>query len=136
MRKRGMSVGAIVVGGLSLVGVLALTPTNKASAAPRSQLSYSEDIAPIFRGWCISCHQPGGQGYKASGVDLRSYDGLMKGTKFGPVVIPGKPDGSTLIALISGQTSPKIRMPFHHKPLPNRLVENVWAWIFQGAKKN
>jgi hypothetical protein len=84
-------------------------------------MSYEEDIVPIFKGWCISCHQPGGQGYKASGVDLTSYAGLMKGTKFGTVVISKEPDTSTLVALIYGRTSPKIRMPFGHKPFPNCL---------------
>ena len=52
-------------------------------------MSYAEDIAPIFKGCGVSCHQPGGQGYNASGFDLTSYDGLMKGTKFGPMVLPG-----------------------------------------------
>ena len=52
------------------------------------------------KGWCISCHQPGGQGYEASRLDLTSYDGLMKGTIFRAVVIPGQPDTSSNIALI------------------------------------
>ena len=60
----------------------------------------------------------------------------MKGTKYGPVVIPREPDASTLIALINGQTSPKISMPFGHKPLPNCLRQNIWSWIFEGAKDN
>jgi Planctomycete cytochrome C len=111
-------------------------PIHKACAAQQGQLSFSEDIAPIFKGWCVSCHQPGGQGYEASGVDLRSYDGLMKGTKFGPVVIPKEPDASTLIALLYGRASPKIRMPFGHKPLPDCLRNNVWTWIFEGAKND
>lgn len=134
--KRRLVAVSLVVGGLSLGGGAAILPIHKACAAERGQISYSEDIEPIFRGWCVSCHQPGGQGYEASGVDLRSYKGLMKGTKFGPVVIPKEPDTSTLIALIYGRTSPKIRMPFGHKPLPDCLRSNIWTWIFQGAKDN
>jgi hypothetical protein len=60
----------------------------------------------------------------------------MKGTKFGTVVIPKEPDSSTLVALIYGRTSPKIRMPFGHKPLPNCLRTNGCQWIFDGAKDN
>jgi hypothetical protein len=135
MRKGGLAFVGAIVGGLAIVGTTALMPVRQA-CAQRGQMSYKDDIVPIFKGWCISCHQPGGQGYKASGVDLTSYAGLMKGTKFGTVVIPKEPDSSTLVALIYGRTSPKIRMPFGHKPLPNCLRTNIWQWIFEGAKDN
>ena len=135
MRKGGLAFAGAIVGGLALVGTTALMPVRQA-CAQRGQMSYKDDIVPIFKGWCISCHQPGGQGYMASGVDLTSYAGLMKGTKFGTVVIPKEPDSSTLVALIYGRTSPKIRMPFGHKPLPNCLRTNIWQWIFEGAKDN
>ena len=134
-KRGGLTFVCVLVGGLAVVGTTALMPVRQA-CAQRGQMSYKEDIVPIFKGWCISCHQPGGQGYKASGVDLTSYAGLMKGTKFGTVVIPKEPDSSTLVALIYGRTSPKIRMPFGHKPLPNCLRTNIWQWIFEGAKDN
>jgi Planctomycete cytochrome C len=134
-RRGGLAFACFIIGGLAVAGMTALMPVRPA-CAQRGQMSYKDDIVPIFKGWCISCHQPGGQGYKASGVDLTSYAGLMKGTKFGTVVIPKEPDSSTLIALIYGRTSPKIRMPFGHKPLPNCLRTNIWQWIFEGAKDN
>jgi hypothetical protein len=139
MKRRSFTIVSVVAGGLTLAGASAVLPVRQACAqtAPaRGQISYSEDIVPIFKGWCVECHQPGGQGYEASHVDLTSYAGLMKGTKFGPVVLPGQPDTSTLIALVYGRTSEKIRMPFGHKPLPDCLRSNLWTWIFQGAKDN
>jgi hypothetical protein len=139
MNRRNISLISVVVGGLSLAGASAILPVQQACAQPansRGQVSFKEDIVPIFKGWCFECHEPGGQGQKASGVDLTSYAGLMKGTKFGPVVVPGEPDASTLVALIYGRASPKIRMPFGHKPLPDCLRSNIWTWIFQGAKDN
>ena len=135
MGRRSLTLISVVVGGLTLAGATALLPVHKA-CAQQGKISYAEDIVPIFKGWCFSCHEPGGEGYRASGVDLSSYDGLMKGTKLGPVVIPGQPDASTLIALIYGRASPKIRMPYGHKPLPDCLRSNIWTWIFQGAKNN
>jgi Planctomycete cytochrome C len=99
-------------------------------------ISYKDDLAPIFRGYCVSCHAPGGEGYEQSGLDLTSYQGLMKGTKFGRMVIPSQPDASSLIALIEGRASAKIRMPFGHKQLPVCLRNEIWTWIFQGAKDN
>ena len=32
--------------------------------------SFREDVFPIFKGRCVECHQPGGQGYETSGLDL------------------------------------------------------------------
>lgn len=135
MKNRKLTVACVVVVGLSVTGVAGLAPVRHA-CAQRAQMSFQEDIVPILKGWCVSCHQAGGQGFQASGVDLTSYEGLMKGTKFGPVVIPKDPDGSTLIALIYGRTSPQIRMPYGHKPLPDCLRVNIWGWIFDGAKNN
>jgi hypothetical protein len=126
---------ATVVGGALLLGLAALLPVNEV-CAQQEQISYSEDIVPIFRGWCVSCHQPDGQGQAASGLDLTTYEGLMKGTKFGPMVIPGEPDISNLIVLIEGLASPTIRMPLGHKPLPSCLRRTIWSWVFQGAKDN
>ena len=133
MAKPSVKLISLTIGGLSLAMIAVLAPGHQA-CAQRGQLSFAEDVAPIFRGWCVSCHQPGGEGYDASGFDLTSYEGLMKGTKFGPMVIPGQPDSSNLIVLIDGRG--KLRMPYRHKPLPSCLRENIWTWIFQGAKNN
>lgn len=135
MRSRNLTLAAIVVGSLVLTGSTVLMPIRQA-CAQQAKISYSEDIAPIFKGWCVSCHQPGGEGFEHSGLDLSTYAGLMKGTKFGPMVIPGDPDLSNLIQLIDGRAAPEIRMPYGHKPLPNCLRQNIWTWIFQGAKDN
>lgn len=133
MTKYNLVLASLAVGGLSIAGV-SISPPIRQACAQQAQMSYAEDIAPIFRGWCVSCHQPGGQGYNASGLDLTSYDGVMKGTKLGPMVIPGQPDSSNLLVLIDGRA--KIQMPYGHKPLPACLRQNIWTWIFQGAKNN
>jgi Planctomycete cytochrome C len=133
MTKYNIMLASVAVGSLSIAG-MSISPPIRQACAQQAQMSYAEDIAPIFRGWCVSCHQPGGQGYNASGLDLTSYDGVLKGTKFGPMVIPGDPDSSNLIVLIDGRA--KIQMPYGHKPLPSCLRQNIWTWIFQGAKNN
>ncbi len=135
MGSRKLTFVGIAVGSLALAGPTALLPVVNA-CAQQSVVSYSEDIAPIFRGWCVSCHQPGGEGYQASRLDLTTYRGVMAGTKFGPMIVPHDPDDSNLIVLIEGRASPEIRMPFGHKPLPNCLRQEIWTWIFQGAKDN
>ena len=133
MKKPRFMLLSLAVGGLALAGATVLAPIQYA-CAQQAGMSFAEDIAPILKGWCVSCHQPGGEGYKESGLDLTSYEGLMKGTKFGPMVIPGQPDNSNLMVLIEGKA--KIRMPFGHKALPSCLRNNMWSWIFQGANNN
>lgn len=134
MRHSNLWLASVIVGSLSMAGATALMAIDEAYAQP--QLSYAEDLVPIFRGYCISCHQPGGEGYNASGFDLSTYQGLMNGTKYGPMVVPGKPDISNLIVLIEGRAAPALGMPHGHKPLPSCLRQEIWSWIFQGAKNN
>ncbi len=135
MQRSKIRVAAAVVLSLSMAGASTLAPLLEACAQP-APVSYSQDIKPIIQGWCISCHAPGGQGFQASGLDLSTYEGLMKGTKFGAMVVPGQPDVSNLVVLIEGKASPQLRMPHNQKPLPSCLRDEVWSWVFQGAKNN
>ena len=97
-------------------------------------LTYQTNIKPILDANCVSCHVPGGEGYEKSGLLLDSYDGLMKGTKFGAVVVPGSSVGSTLYRLVSGQADPSIRMPHGQASLPDADIATIAALIDQGAK--
>src|SRR5665811_204290 len=65
-----------------------ITTSSTAFCAPQTsqtKKSFREDVVPILKGRCESCHQPNGEGTQKSGLDLTSYAGIMKGTKFGPV---------------------------------------------------
>ena len=99
-------------------------------------VSFSEDIFPIIQIRCLECHQPQGEGYEKSGLDLRTYEGLMKGTKFGPMVIPGDAFMSNLIVLIDGRAKAGLRMPHGKKKLTSCDKDLFRSWINQGAKNN
>lgn len=103
-------------------------------ASASDPISFAEDVYPIIQIRCLSCHQPDGAGYEASGLDLRTYEGLMKGTKFGPMVVPGKVIESNLLTMIEGRAD--IHMPLDKKLLTKceRLVFR--GWVQQGAKNN
>lgn len=102
--------------------------------APR--VSFSEDVLPLLKFKCSSCHQAGGEGYEKSGMDLTSYQGVMKGTKFGPMVVPGDPEASNLMRLLDWQVSAELRMPHGKKQLSICDRDTVRTWIFDGAKDN
>ncbi|MDP2726264.1 MAG: c-type cytochrome domain-containing protein [Dehalococcoidia bacterium] len=139
---------AIAVAGALAFLVLACTP--RAPAAPTSsqppvtgevQLrvearwtgSYSRDIQPIFDPYCTRCH---GSNLAENGLRLDSYEGVMKGTQFGPVVTPGAPGASSLVYVIQGISSEKIRMPHQEPRLTVNRIQNIIYWIEAGARKD
>jgi hypothetical protein len=107
--------------------------------------SFAADVQPIFQRHCIECHNTTGEGVSASGFSVRDYDSVMKGTSFGPVVVPGSSVTSTLYLVIAGKTAPEIHMPPHHPEalaegrgthLPQDDIDIIAAWIDQGAHDN
>jgi hypothetical protein len=119
-----------------LGGVVSLTGHPNTACAAQPQASFKEDVFPIFKGRCIECHQPGGQGYEQSGLDLSTYQGVMKGTKFGPIVVPRDPDTSNLMWLLDWRASPELRMPHGKKKLSTCDRDAIREWIREGAKDN
>ena len=97
-------------------------------------LTYQTNIKPILEAHCVSCHVPGSAGYDKSGLRLDNYEAMMKGTQFGPVIVPGSSVGSTLYRLVAGQADPSIRMPHGKAALSDKDVATIAAWIDQGAK--
>jgi hypothetical protein len=99
--------------------------------------TYSKDVRPFVDKYCVRCHGPGGAGEQQSGFRMDSYEALMKGTKYGPVVKPGDSFTSALVMLVEGRAHPALRMPHDkgEKPTPAE-IEKVKLWIDQGAKNN
>lgn len=118
----------------TVAALVLLPPAELACAADTT--SFAEDVLPIFKGRCISCHQPGGDGYDKSGLDLSTYEGVMKGTKMGPMVIPKDPDSSNLIWLLDWRGAPQTRMPHGKKKLSTCDRSAIRTWIREGAKNN
>lgn len=105
-------------------------------AAAQEVVSFTDDVFPIIELRCLECHQPGGSGYETSGLDMRTYEGLMKGTTHGSIVTPGNAFESNLIAVIDHRTDAEIWMPHDTKRVSKceRLLFRFW--VSQGAKNN
>jgi len=100
------------------------------------EISYKADIQPILQQYCVECHAEGGKGYEKSGLLLTSYEGVMKGTRFGSIIKPGDALSSTLIMLVEGRADPSIKMPHGKESLPKEKIELLKQWVKQGAKNN
>ncbi len=102
----------------------------------KEDISFRQDVIPLIKDHCIACHSVGGEGYTKSGLDMASYNGLMRGTKYGPVVVQGASTSSTLMRLIEHKADPSIAMPYHQSKLPEDHITIIRTWVDQGAKNN
>ncbi len=128
-----LKMSLIAAGAAVLIGLESITPSELCAAGGQS---FSEDILPLLKWRCSGCHEAGGEGLQKSGLDLSTYDGVMKGTKFGKMVIPGDAASSNLMLLIDWRASPQIRMPHNKKQLSKCDRDSIRAWINEGAKNN
>ncbi len=130
----------LTITGLAFLSLGAIAGTGMLTAAPvcaaEEQVSFKEDILPLLKWRCAGCHEGTGEGIQKSGLDLTSYAGVMKGTKFGKMVIPGDADSSNLMRLLDWNVSPQIRMPHGKKQLSSCDRNSIRTWIRQGAKDN
>jgi len=93
-----------------------------------SQVSFSNQILPIFQSYCAECHG----GFRVrEGLNLTSYDSLMAGSFNGPVIVPGNANDSLLIHLIaSGE------MPERGPAVSGIELQLIMDWSDQGAQNN
>jgi hypothetical protein len=76
-------------------------------AATTENVTFDKDIAPILKESCVRCH--GAERPKAQ-LRLDTLEGVLKGTKQGPVLKAGDSANSLLVKSIS-QLDPEIAMP-------------------------
>ncbi len=107
--------------------ILTLLLTSRAFAA---EPSFEREIWPLLEQTCHGCHSAADKKSKG-GLSLDSAAHLMKGGDTGVVIVPGKPDESLLVKMISGD---KPEMPKKQPPLPADQVKLLRDWIAAGAK--
>ena len=95
--------------------------------------SFSRDVQPFLQKYCMECHR---SGKVKGGLNLESYESMMKGSKRGrKVVVPGQPDQSRLVWTLEHQMKPY--MPPRKSPQPTeKEIAVLRAWIKAGAKND
>lgn len=120
-----------ILQGFTVIGTALLL-----AACGQKEISFKADVQPVLNQYCVECHTDGGKGTEKSGLVLTSYEGLMKGTKFGAIVKPGDTLTSAMLMLVEGRADPSIKMPHGKAPLPKEKVDLLKKWVEQGAKNN
>lgn len=109
---------------LLLIAVSAIVSFPARAADP---VNFATDIAPLLEQRCVRCHstdKPKG------GLSLASHEAALRGGESGPLLVPGKPQDSLLIEMVTGT---KPQMPAEGVPLTKVEVDRLRAWIAGGA---
>ncbi|NND44292.1 MAG: hypothetical protein HKN58_03140 [Xanthomonadales bacterium] len=122
---------------LRLALAAALSATGAISCERTPAVSFAADVKPVLDRYCLECHQAGGAGFAASGLDMTTYANLMQGTRNGPMVVAGDTLGSNLVVLMEGRADPAIAMPHGGmEKVSAAEIETIKTWIDQGAANN
>ena len=92
-------------------------------------VEFQRDVRPILVKHCVSCH--GARSQKAK-LRLDAATLIHKGGDSGAAVIAKQPAKSLLLQRITSK-DPDLRMPAEAKPLSQKDITVIQAWIAQGA---
>ena len=98
------------------------------SAAVDPQDFFENRIRPVLVNRCFACHTD----LKSGGLRLDSRERLLKGGNSGPAIVPGNPDQSLLIQVVSW-THARLRMPMGGEKLKEQEIADLRAWVKMGA---
>ncbi|MBN8247356.1 MAG: hypothetical protein J0L84_07920 [Verrucomicrobia bacterium] len=101
---------------------------------PRT-VDFVREVYPIFKESCISCHGPEKQKGKYR-MDTKAA--AFKDTDYGPTIVPGGSEKSSLIHMVAGLVDemlmpPPSDKPGQSEPLSKEQIGILRAWIDQGA---
>ncbi len=92
-------------------------------------VDFRKDVAPILQHRCLRCHNDRDQ---RGGLSLQSAKTVAKGGDSGKVIIPGDPESSYLLDLVTPSDG-SAEMPKEESPIKKNEVATVRRWIMSGA---
>ena len=99
------------------------------SISTAKPIDYEEQVRPILQQNCYTCH---GAETQESGLRLDQRNVMLRGGDLGQrTLIPGKPDQSFLIHVLSAESAS--RMPPEGEPLSDAKIQILQQWIEEGA---
>ncbi|MEX0601739.1 MAG: c-type cytochrome domain-containing protein [Bacteroidota bacterium] len=124
----------VVIPGVGVLLFLAAgIPAGDAQDGGKKNLTYSKDVSPIIKTYCLPCHLA--ENENPSNLALDSYETLLKGGKNGVSVIPGKAAESNLYLKLLPEPPFGRQMPRGRKKPTEDDIKIIHDWIDQGAVK-
>src|SRR5258706_6146201 len=100
-------------------------------ALAADKVTYQDNILPLVEANCSKCHN---EDKKKADLDLTSYQGALKGSGTGPVLLSGNPEGSKLWKALTHSEEPY--MPPSRPKLSDKDLDTVRKWIAGGLLEN
>ena len=123
--------------GLAITAAAQATAGTLPPASTKQGVTYAADIKTILDASCAKCHS--GDKPKAR-LKLDSLEGVLKGSKDGPILKAGDSANSFVVKSVSHLTGdhdawmPPLNNRAGIKPLTADQIGLIRAWIDQGAK--
>ena len=92
-------------------------------------VNYDDDVRPIFAHYCLSCHSAGEM---RAGLNLESYQGVLKGSSGGDVVKTGRASTSPLYQAVAHEGDGVRAMPLGGAKIPDAAITIIKDWIAAG----
>ena len=89
--------------------------------------TFQDQVLPILETRCLGCHS---RKVRSSGLSLESRKDALGGGSRGPAIVPGEPDKSRLIQVLSYRG--ELKMPLGGK-LPDSEIETLRRWVELGT---
>ncbi|MCA9139684.1 MAG: hypothetical protein KDB00_23090 [Planctomycetales bacterium] len=117
---------------IALLGTIPFVSVGHAEGEAPAKVTYDDHVKPIFRQYCLNCHQ---QSDKKGGLALDTFTSVVEGGGSGEVVFDdGDADGSRLWQLVNHDDTPV--MPPKQDKLPAEKLAVIRAWIEGGILEN
>ena len=102
-----------------------------AALSPAESTFFENKIRPILVDQCYQCHSQGSERIKGE-LLLDTREGVLKGGKSGPLLVPGQPDKSRLMQAVRYQDK-DLQMPPNDRKLSDAQIAVLAEWIKMGA---
>lgn len=109
--------------------VIVILPESEV-AGDVGKIDFAKQIKPILVGKCLSCHHPGSE---VTDLNFASREGMLKASGGRSILVPGKPEKSTLFLLTVLPDYFIEAMPASGHKLSEEEKWDLYHWILQGA---
>src|ERR1051326_7132748 len=123
LQPNGRAPGPLEVLSSCIIGYLLFT----VSAFAEDKVTYQDNILPLIEANCSKCHNAD---KKKADLELTSYQGALKGSGSGPVLVSGNLDGSKLWKALNHTEEPF--MPPNRPKLDDKDLEKFKKWTAGG----
>ncbi|TWU47896.1 PSD1 and planctomycete cytochrome C domain-containing protein [Rubripirellula reticaptiva] len=113
------------------ISFIAMTIVGCCYAVANETVEFTSDVQPILDQHCSHCH---GSEEQNSGLRLDRRSSMLRGGDVGvATVVPGNPDDSFLIAVVTGTNDLEMQMPPDGERLSAAEIETLKKWVTDGA---